>query len=253
MATQTQKNTLLKALKEYKSKYLIKKYSNLDESATRLMVNGFLVDVLGYTELDEIRTEYNIKGTYADYVIQIDRKKHVIVEVKAIELDLSDRHTAQAVNYAANEGIDWVMLTNGRRFELYKVLFSKPIDAKKIFSFDLRDMDQLKKSVDYLIYLTKKSVLKDELNDFWARFQALEPNNLHKFLYSEEVVRFLRRTLKKKTGLSFSEEDILDSVHQIIVTKIESKKPSSPTVLTRKRKVVKKKEELIAPLVRELI
>lgn len=236
MATKAQKNNLLQSLKNYKKKYLIKKYSNLDESATRLMVNAFLTDVLEYTELDEIRTEYNIKGTYADYVIQLERKKHFIVEVKAIELDLSERHTIQAVNYAANEGVDWVILTNGRRFELYKVLFNKPIDTKKVFSFDLRDTKQLKESVDYLIYLTKKSILKDELNQFWSRFQALEPTKLHKFFYSEDIVRFLRRTLKKKTGLSFSEDDILDSVFQIITKKIDSKRPNSAVVINRTRR-----------------
>lgn len=242
MPTETQRGQLYKKLRSYKKKYLIKRYSNLDESATRLMVNSFLTEVLGYTELDEIKTEYTIKGTYADYVIQVDRKKHFIVEVKAIELDLSEKHTGQAINYAANEGIDWVLLTNGKQMELYKVLFGKPIDSKKIFSFDLSDMHQLKESVDLLVYLTKKSILKKELDHFWARFQALEPNNLHKYLYSEDVIRFLRRALKKKTGLAFSEEDILDSVYRIVIKKINSVKPKAPLTLEKKQRKLKIKE-----------
>lgn len=206
------------------------------------MVNSFLTEVLGYTELEEIKTEYRIKGEYADYVVQLARKKHFIVEVKAIQLDLSENHLRQAVNYAANEGIDWILLTNGRQFQLYKVIFSKPIEYKKIFSFNLMDQKELKESVEYLIYLTKRSVIKDELNNFWKRFQALDPINLCKNLYAVEVVRFLRRILKKTTDLSFSEDDILDSINQIIKTKIESVRPKNPLIFSFKGNKKEKKE-----------
>ena len=236
MATVIQKKQLVAKLREYKKRYLRKQYSELDESATRLMVNSLLTDVLGYTELDEIKTEHRIRGEYADYVIQLARKKHFIVEVKAIQLDLSDKHLRQSVNYAANEGVDWIILTNGRLVELYKVIFAKPIGVKKIFSYDLSDLKQIKESAELLIFLTKKSVLKNELDSFWTRFEAMEPENLYKNFYSVEVVRFLRRKLRQSTGLTFNEEDILDSIHRIINTKIESVKPRNPIIQKKKSK-----------------
>lgn len=242
MATQNQKDTLYKKLVKYSKKYLNKRYSELDESATRIMVNNFLTEILGYAELEEIKTEYRVRGEYADYVIQVGRKKHFIVEVKAIQLDLSDHHLRQAVNYAANEGIDWVLLTNGKNFSLYKVIFAKPIDSKKVFSFNLSDPKELKSSVEYIMYLTKKSVLKDELTDFWKRFQALEPNHLCKNLYAIEVVRFLKKVLKKSTDLSFSDDDILESLNIIIRAKIESEKPRCPINVLASRGKKKEKE-----------
>ncbi len=241
MPTQIQREQISRRLKDYKKRYLTKKYAELDESATRLMINSFLTEVLGYTELDEIKTEYLINSTYADYIIQIARKKHMVIEVKAIQIDLSEKHTRQAINYAANEGIDWVLLTNGRQFNLYKVVFKKPIVQKLIFSFNLLDKDHFKASVDYFVLMTKKAMLKDELDKFWLRFQALEPNNLCKSFYSAEVVKLLRKALKKNAGLSFSEDDVLESVHQIIVNKIASEKPGAPTTLikrTTKRKPI---------------
>jgi DNA replication initiation complex subunit (GINS family) len=45
--------------------------------------------------------------------------------------------------------------------------------------------------------------------------------------------------LKTKTGLTFSENDILDSVHHIITTKGEFIKPKCPIEATKK-KVVRK-------------
>jgi len=58
------------ALKNYKKQYLDGNLRKLDESGTRLMMNTFLSDVLGYKPIEEIKTEYMIKGTYGAYVIQ---------------------------------------------------------------------------------------------------------------------------------------------------------------------------------------
>ncbi len=224
-------------LKEYKKRYLQKRYGDLDESATRLMVNSLLTEVLGYTELEEIKTEYQIRGEYADYVIQLARKKHFVVEVKAVQLDLTEKHLRQSIAYAANEGIDWIILTNGWQIEVYRMIFAKPISTKQVFKFNLTDTADFKKASELLILLTKKSVLKNGHNNFWHRFDALEPNNLAKNLYSIEVIRFLRKILKTKTGLTFAENDILDSVHQIITTKNESVRPKSPVESTKKKAV----------------
>lgn len=72
---------------------------------------------------------------------------------------------------------------------------------------------------------------------FWKRFEALEPVQLSKNLYDIHVIRFLKRVLKQKTGLSFGEVDILDSVNKIITTKIDSSLPRGPVdVLKKKRK-----------------
>lgn len=235
MPTSNQVQNLLSKLKKYRKTYLKKQYSELDESATRIMVNSLLSDVFGYTALEEVKTEYSIRGEYADYIIQLDRKKHFVVEVKAIQIDLNEKHLRQSVNYAANEGIDWIILTNGKQIEVYKVLFGRPIDSRKIFDFNLSDEAEMKKSAEFLVYLTKKSVLKNELCDFWKRFEALEPAQLSKQLYDSEVVKFLKKVLKKKTNLSFSEDDIIDSIHKIITTKIESNKPRSASSSTKKR------------------
>ena len=109
---------LLSALKLYKKRY-IDSYTELDESGTRLMVNSFLSEILGFTPIEEIKTEYMIKGTYADYMIQTGGIRHFLVEVKALSLELSDKHLRQTINYGANEGIEWALLTNGRSCDFY--------------------------------------------------------------------------------------------------------------------------------------
>ena len=108
------------------------------------MINFFLTDVLGFQALDEVKTEYMIKGTYADYVVQLNGIRHFLVEVKAYSLELSEKHLRQTVNYGANEGIEWALLTNGRSFDFYKILFNKPIESRKVFSIDLTNVSNYK-------------------------------------------------------------------------------------------------------------
>ncbi len=228
MPTQNQIKSLSVKIKRYRNRYLKKQWDDLDESATRIMVNSLLTEVLGFTELEDVKTEFRIRGEYADYVIQLARKKHFIVEVKSIQLDLSEKHLRQSVNYAANEGIDWILLTNGKQIELYRVLFEKPISSRKIFDLNISDKNDIKVIPEFLVYLTKKSILKNELNNFWKRFEALEPTQLSKNLYAIEVVKFLKKVLKRKTNLYFNDDDVLDSLYRIITTKIESVKPKTP-------------------------
>jgi hypothetical protein len=223
--TDNQRQKLLESLKSYKRRYLTKKNEKLDESATRIMINSFLSEVLGFEELEEIRTEYCIRGSYADYVIQSNRKKHLIVEVKAISLNLTEQHLRQASGYGANEGIDWILLTNGREFQFYRLIFEKPVRLKKVFHIDLSDLDDLKRSVDSIGLFTKKGIEKGCLEDYWNRFKALDKESLSKHLYKIEVVRFLKKCLKQQTKLNFAEEDIFDSIHEIVTHPIELQKP----------------------------
>jgi len=225
MATDKQLQTLKEQLKTYKRKYLRKEFSSLNEADTRIMTNYFLTEILGYRELEEIKTEYRIKSEYADYVIQLKRKKHFVIEVKSIELDLNEKHLRQSLAYAANEGIDWILLMNGREVQLYRVNFGKPITTTLIFKVDFMNNDDVKKSPELLWHLTKKSIEKGELEQFWKRTNALELSNLAKLLYSEEVVRRLRNDLKDQTGIYFQMEDVAASLAKIISEKVEFPRP----------------------------
>ena len=218
MATTHQRELLEKNLREYRKKWLGKsKGKSLNEADTRICVNDFLTDVLGYQMHEEIKTEYAIRGQYADYVIQLKRKKQFVVEVKAMEIDLTAKHLLQASHYAADEGIDWILLTNGMSLELHRVIFSKPVSDVRIFKFDLSDLSQIEKASDALVNLTKRAVEKGELEEYWKRFDALSPSKLIKTIYTEEIIGAIRRKVKKDSGMNFNESDVLNAVHELII------------------------------------
>lgn len=221
MATENQLQVFTGKIKDYKKRYLRKEFTQENESATRIMVNSFLTDVLGYKELEEIKTEFRIRSEYADYVIQLKRKKHFVVEVKSIQLDINQKHLNQSLAYAANEGIDWILLMNGRQIQLYRVNFNKPVTTTLIYKFDLTNPEDLKKAPHDLWYLTKKAVERGDLVDFWKRSNALQLENLAKLLYSEEIVKRLRNDLKNDTGIYFQMEDISKALFGLITTAVE--------------------------------
>ena len=243
MPTSAQIKSLEKKLKEYRKRFLTRKHENLDEASTRLMINSFLTDILGYAEFEEIKTEYRISGEYVDYVIQIGRKKHFIIEVKSISLDLNDKHLRQAVNYGANEGVDWVLLTNGTTFVLYRILFNKPISIKKVFEHDIGKEKNLQHVAVNIALLTKKCVEKKELEKYWERFEVVEPAGLSKLLYHKIVVSAVRRVMKQKAGLTFSETEVLDALHELITKPVETVKPTKPVEPRNKKKQIEQHKE----------
>lgn len=222
MATAKQLSELYARLMAYRKKYIRSEYSESDESATRLMINNLLSDVFGYAELEEIKTEYQIRGAYADYVIQLKRKKNFIVEVKSIQLDLSDKHLRQSVNYAANEGIDWILLTNGRQLQCYRVLFGKPVTSVPFFTIDFATVQAVRSSLPLLYLLTKRSLVLGEIETHWRKHTQLTPEALAAYLYSDYVVKYLKRSLKKSANLTCTPDEIQVALKKTLNTSVET-------------------------------
>lgn len=240
MISSTKSEKMLQALKDYKKRYLSKNIGDLDESGTRIMINTFLTTILGYQELEEIKTEFIIKGTYADYIIQIAGKRHFLVEVKAFSLDLSDKHLRQAINYGANEGIEWALLTNGRQFQFYKIIFEKPISERLVFEIDFMAEDfNIKDAHEQLAYFHKDAVLKNQLTNLWARYTALEPTGLAGMLFSPHVISFLKKELKAKYDTKFEDEEITEALTAVVCNGIPLDKLKIPKFKAIKKKAVK--------------
>ncbi len=245
MLNKSKSEKLQVALKLYHKKYLSTGMTELDESGTRILINSFLTDVLGYASLTEVKTEYMIKGTYADYVVQCGGIRHFLVEVKALSFALSDKHLRQAVNYGANEGIEWALLTNGKSFDLYKILFNKPIESVKVFSFDISDTAQLKKCIDIIQFLHRDSVMNKGLDLLWSKTMALDPCHVAGLLYSDTVINHIRKSLKDKFKSSFTPEEVVAAIERLICEpiKMESVKPEVKHIEEEKMEPIKSKED----------
>lgn len=221
MLTPSKKKKLLGNLKAFQKKYFNKSLGDLDESGTRLMVNDLLTTVFGYKAIEEIKTEYMIRGTYADYMVQIKGNRHFLVEVKALTLALSEKHLRQVISYGANEGVDYAVLTNGREIHLHRILFDKPIDSKLIFKVDISAKETLKHSVEKLQFLHRDAVIKKGLDKLWNRFIALEIYTIAGILFDNSILNIIRRALRRKFKNKFEKEEIKDSLSRVICLEMD--------------------------------
>lgn len=251
MLTTNKKQKLFNALRAYKRKYLDGSITELDESGTRLLINSFLSDVLGYKPIEEIKTEYMIKGTYADYVIQVNKIRHFLVEVKALSFQLSEKHLRQTINYGANEGIEYALLTNGRNFQFYKIIFEKPIASRLVFSLDLSDSSGLKESVEYFQHLHRESTIRNSFKPLWNKCEAIDPMNIAGMLSSESIIGLLRKMIRQKYNEKCNDEDLLKSVQSIITEKI-SLEMVRPFKVSKAKSPRSKKDVIDGPSLSEL-
>ena len=125
------------ALKRFQPILAAAKARDVNESDTVVIVTDILQYIFGYDKYSEITSEHMIRNTFCDLAVKLNGKLAFLLEVKAIGLDLKDNHVKQAVDYAANQGVEWVGLTNGSIWRIYKVVFAKPIEHECIVEFDL--------------------------------------------------------------------------------------------------------------------
>jgi predicted type IV restriction endonuclease len=183
---------------------------DVNESDTVVIVTDVLQDIFGYDKYADITSEYMIRGTYVDLAIKLDGELKLLIEVKAIGLELKDSFVKQAIDYAANQGVEWVALTNGVTWRAYKVTFSKPIESELVVEFNLCELNP--KNPDHLelvLLLAKESWQKARLGEYHTQKQALSRFSVAAIILSDPVMDVVRREVRRMSpGVKIELADI---------------------------------------------
>lgn len=171
---------------------------DVNESDTVTIVTDMLSSIFGFDKYAEITSEQAIRGTYCDLAVKVDGRVQYLLEVKAIGLDLKDNHLRQAINYGANQGVSWVVLTNGSRWQAHAIRFEKPIEHELVFDLDFDVLSTRRKSDYELLYLLcKEGLRKDAMKEYHERVQHVNRFVVAAIIQSDTVVGVLRRELKR--------------------------------------------------------
>ena len=130
-----------------------------------------LLRALGWDveSVDEVREQHRTVYGPSDYELLISGAPRVVVEIKRIANSLDGHHVArgkkvpypkQAIQYAWNLRVDWVILTNFKELRLYHSLSRDP-ESGLVFSMTVNDMLH---RLDDLALLTKESVQAGRLD-----------------------------------------------------------------------------------------
>ncbi|MCE7934718.1 MAG: restriction endonuclease subunit R [Chlorobi bacterium CHB2] len=200
MATIPQKvsERLASALKRFQPIISSARARDVNESDTVTIVTDILAELFGYDKYNEITKEYAIRGTYCDLAIELDGRPQLLIEVKAIGLDLKDPHVKQVVDYAANKGVEWVVLTNGMTWRIYRVIFAKPIDHEVITEINLLEINPKNSGqIEQLFLIAREAWAKSTLSMYYTQLQATNKFTLAAVLLTEPVIDIMRRELRR--------------------------------------------------------
>lgn len=171
---------------------------DINESDTALIVTDMLQEIFGYDKYSEITSEYQIRSTFCDLAVKLDGSLTLLIEVKAIGVTLKDQHAKQAVDYSANQGVDWVALTNGTTWQVYRVSFGKPIESERVLEFNLLDLNSRTLAhIETLGLLAKEGWKKAYLGEYHLQRQALSRFAIGVLLLGEPVLNTVRRELRR--------------------------------------------------------
>jgi hypothetical protein len=231
------------SLKKYQGVITQIKKKDANESDTVTVITDILQDIFGYDKYSDITSEYAIRGTYCDLAILDDHKKiKFLVEVKAVSVTLNDSHIKQALDYGANAGVNWVILTNAETWMLYKIKFGKPIDKELVSEFNLLNINpKTDKELEALFVISKDGQEKSVIEDFYSSIQVKNKFIIGSLLNSPDIYSLIRRTMKKLfDDVKINEEEIADImandiIKREIIDSEESKKAKKDIEKTYKK------------------
>lgn len=189
---------LVAGIKRYQPILAAAKDRDVGETDTVTIVKDMLADVFGYDKYTELTSEFAIRGTYCDLAIKLDGKLSTLIEVKAIGIDLKESHVKQAVDYAANQGVDWVLLTNGVRWCVYHVFFTRPINQELVVDIEFAKLSpKSDRDLETLYLWCKEGWQRSALGEFHSQKQALSRFFLGAMILSDTVLDVVRRELRR--------------------------------------------------------
>lgn len=212
---------------------------DVGESDTVLIVTDFLADVLGYDKYSEITAEFVIRSTFCDLAIKTNGELRFLIEVKAIGTGLKENHLRQAVDYGANQGAEWVILTNGADWRAYRIRFEQPIAHDLVFELDLLDSECKTSDLVQMLYLiSREAVGGEEIDRYWRQKEATNRFVIAQLLLSTPILATLRRELRRLApGIRVKEETLRDLLQLEVLKRDVLEGDKAETAAKRLRRV----------------
>lgn len=195
------KERITKGIRKFQPILLKAQAADVNESDTVTIITDMLCEIFGYDKYENITSEFAIKKTYCDLAIKLNDKIPLLVECKAIALDLKEDYIRQATNYAADAGIEWAVLTNGMVWKIYRITFGKPIDKELVYEFNICNLSTKKQAdIELLYYLCIEAFSKSSkatLEDLRAQKRILNKYIIGRIILTDSGIDSIRKNLRK--------------------------------------------------------
>ena len=179
----------------------------LNEAQTEFIIIDPILKRLGYGLLEISKQEHDhVAKSFPDYALSASKTQKWFLEAKKLDLALQDGEAAQAVNYANNQGAEWAVLTNGRKWYIYNAHLPKPLTEKRILQID--DLFSDDKALQILMLLSRPSMLKNSLQEAWIFEQLSSLIDGQLKTPNSEVRRFIRKLGNEAIKAAINDETV---------------------------------------------
>lgn len=182
------------------------------EEQVRIWCVDALRTALGYSD-EEIETERKVLNGRIDIAIKKDDKVLIVIECKAIRSRLGANVLEQAGTYAATLSSNWVVLTNGDIWKLYRVMPRNGQEPRMELVFDVSILDEdgiSERDAENLYLITSRAMSCGDTDKAYHRVVCKNSVRLRSALFSERVVKAIRLELTQAYQDEFGERVNID-------------------------------------------
>jgi len=209
-------------IKEYidHTKSIINQSPQMNEENTKFKVVQPLIKHLGWDIYSSVELEYPIqmgsRQKKVDYALLLDEVPLVFIEVKGAGSAISESDIKQLKSYMRQDGVDWGILTNGKKFHFFKR--KKEISRPDEVSLGEFRLDDLKNNIETLEIFSKEKIESGESEKIAENIEAVQ-----------EAVSKLKN--KKEEIAEQVQKTITDEIEEVSTRKIEEESKEFVTKL----------------------
>ena len=241
---------------------LVAKGKSASEDDARIVINDVLSYVLGYDKYNELKTEQRERNGRLDYVVKLTDgplskkkdKSDFVIEAKAAHVKLNQNTVDQTLQYCLTGGMDYFMLTNVVRWELYRVKRSKnKPDAIKIHEVDFSLTNNVSALTEEFYVFSKSSYVNGDWKTIADQAKATNVGDIVAVLLSDKMVKRVCKEIEEIHDTKVDIEHVRDVIENQIVkseagefNKVLWKKLNKP-VEKKKRQAASDSKETVNP------
>ena len=232
-------------MKKYQMVLTEAKDRDISESDTVVIIADMLADILGYKKYIEITTEFAIRGTYVDLAVKVVDSIRFLVEVKSIGTTLKEAHVKQAIDYGANQGIEFVVLSNGVIWQIYKIQFKQPVEKTLIYEIDmLKASVKNQQFMECLWNLSREGFTQSSMAAFCQQQQISSKFSLAAILLSPPMLAALKKEIRRiSPNVKIEEEHIKTTLQNEVLKREVVESDDAKQALDLLKKATRAKEK----------
>ena len=196
---------------------------SLSEERIRLWCVDVLRTALGYKDAD---LDYELSATNKKIDIAVKHEGDVIMVIECKKREtIKESDRQQALNYAMSRSAEWAVVTNGRTWELLRVVPVKGQNPQsiRVFSVALLDEDGLSPyDVERMYLLTKKALLRGETELEFHLAQCFDKSRMVAAMFTDRSISAIRRSLTEiykkefKQRLKITDKDVHEQLCELV-------------------------------------